>query len=240
MMIFVTGDIHGDLSVNRLSSKNWPRGRELCRDDYVVILGDFGLIWDQCESRNEKYWLDWLENKPWTTLVIDGNHENFDRINSGEFPIYEWHGGLVQEFRPHVLHLMRGEIFDLDGISVLAFGGANSTDREYRTEGISWWAEERPSIEERGHCVDNLIAHGDKVDVVFTHEGPEAAWYTTLAGIDYGPDEISRWIQANIANVVEFKRWYFGHHHVDRIIPPDHRCLYYDIVRLGELEDVEA
>lgn len=71
-MIYITGDIHGDPS--KLSSDIFPEQKEMTKDDYVIICGDFGLIWEQKESKTEKYWLDWLEEKPFTTLFVDGNH----------------------------------------------------------------------------------------------------------------------------------------------------------------------
>ena len=40
----------------------------------------------------------------------------------------EWHGGHVHKIREHVIHLMRGEMFDLDGKKIFAFGGARSHD----------------------------------------------------------------------------------------------------------------
>lgn len=85
MAIYITGDKHGN--IRGLSSANWETGRHLSRKDYLVILGDFGLVWSQEESDSERYWLDWLNDKPWTTLFIDGNHENFDRLN--QFPVEE-------------------------------------------------------------------------------------------------------------------------------------------------------
>ena len=60
----------------------------------------------------EKYWLDWLDNKNFTTLFVDGNHENFTRLYN--YPVEEWHGGKVHKIRDSVIHLMRGEIFDID------------------------------------------------------------------------------------------------------------------------------
>ena len=93
-MIFVTGDTHGD--VRRFSSKSFFEQKEMTKDDYAIILGDFGLVWDwHGESSHEKKWLDWLENKSFTTLFIDGNHENHDRLN--EMPVTEWHGGKVHK-----------------------------------------------------------------------------------------------------------------------------------------------
>ena len=84
-MIFITGDLHGDYDIHKLSSKCFTVQRELTRSDYVIICGDFGLLWDN--SDEEKYWLKWLDEKPWTTLWIDGNHENYDMLSA--FPITE-------------------------------------------------------------------------------------------------------------------------------------------------------
>lgn len=143
MAIFVTGDVHGgaEYGSSRFSSKSWPDGRTLSRDDVVVVAGDFGFVWDG--SNTDRYWLDWFESKPWTTCFVDGNHENHRML--AELPETEWNGGRVHVARPHVLHLMRGEVFDIAGTTVLAMGGAASHDREWRKEGKSWWPEEMPS-----------------------------------------------------------------------------------------------
>lgn len=105
MAIYVTGDVHGraEHGSSRFAFKNWPLGRTLTRDDVVIVAGDFGFVWDG--SNAEKYWLDWIESKPWTTCFVDGNHENHHAL--AELPVREWNGGLVHEARPHVLHLMR-------------------------------------------------------------------------------------------------------------------------------------
>ena len=130
MAIYVTGDVHGraEHGSSRFAFKNWPLGRTLTRDDVVIVAGDFGFVWDG--SNAEKYWLDWFESKPWTTCFVDGNHENHHAL--AELPVREWNGGLVHEARPRVLHLMRGEVFDIGGLTVLAMGGAASNDRQYR------------------------------------------------------------------------------------------------------------
>ena len=43
-MIFVTGDMHAD--PGRFSMENFPEQKEMTRNDYMVICGDFGLLWD--------------------------------------------------------------------------------------------------------------------------------------------------------------------------------------------------
>ncbi len=123
-MVYLTGDIHGE--TKRFSKKNFPEQENMTRDDYVIILGDFGIIWSQSEDKEEKYYLDILENKSFTTLFIDGNHENHDRLNS--YPAVEWHGGLVHKIRSNVYHLMRAQIYDIEGKSFFTFGGARSHD----------------------------------------------------------------------------------------------------------------
>ena len=69
MSIFVTGDVHGvaEYGASRFSSRVWPLGRTLTRDDVVIVAGDFGFIWSG--SNTDKYWLDWFESKPWTTCL---------------------------------------------------------------------------------------------------------------------------------------------------------------------------
>ena len=91
MSIFVTGDVHGvaEYGASRFSSRVWPLGRTLTRDDVVIVAGDFGFIWSG--SNTDKYWLDWFESKPWTTCFVDGNHENHHLLAG--LPMREWNGG---------------------------------------------------------------------------------------------------------------------------------------------------
>ena len=105
-MIYITGDTHSDVS--RFSTTEFPEQMLMSKNDYVIVCGDFGLVWNG--SKRENYWLDWLENKPFTTLFVSGNHENFDMLKT--YPVEEWHGGKVQFIRPSIIHLMRGQVFE--------------------------------------------------------------------------------------------------------------------------------
>ena len=121
-------------------------------------------------SLNERYWLDWLDARPFTTLFVSGNHENFDMLVT--LPMEEWHSGLVQKVWPSVIHLMRGQVYDIGGKKFFTMGGASSHDilggilgpddpeyrkklRQlkasgalYRVNHRSWWAAELPTEEE--------------------------------------------------------------------------------------------
>ena len=115
-MVYITGDTHCDFS--RFDIENFPIQEEMTKSDYVIICGDFGGVWTYLEeSIQEKQRLDWLNERNFTTLFVDGNHENFTRLY--DYPVENWHGGKVHKIRDSVFHLIRGEIFDIDGKSFL-------------------------------------------------------------------------------------------------------------------------
>ena len=49
-MILITGDIHGSHDIHKLSNKGNPDFKDIfnsmTKDDYVIICGDFGLVWN--------------------------------------------------------------------------------------------------------------------------------------------------------------------------------------------------
>ena len=224
---FLTGDKHFPAEYKYLSFKHWSLGRELTRDSYVIVLGDFGICWDN--SAEENWWLDWFENKPWTTLWIDGNHNNFPLLYS--YPEEEWNGGMTHVLRPHIRHLCRGEIFNIDGLTFFTFGGAASTDRHLRTEGKTWWEQEIGNYSEFEHAANNLRAHDMKVDYVLTHTTSNR----TIQKIDrWFPqfDPTTNFLDKFVEEEVEYKRNFFGHYHQDRTIDDKHILLYDDIIEL--------
>lgn len=91
-MIYITGDCHGNFE--RFNPSIFPEQNEMTKEDYVIICGDFGGVWNrEAESKEETMILDWLDSRPFTTLFVCGNHENFDRLY--QYPIENWHGGKV-------------------------------------------------------------------------------------------------------------------------------------------------
>ena len=244
MAIYLTGDTHCGYDIDKLRDGSFDE-TGLTRDDFMIILGDFGFIWTpECELdvltreayeqwKDEQFWLDWLEAKPYTTLWIDGNHENFDLLAT--YPEAEWHGGKVHVIRPHVLHLERAQIFDIGGKTFFTMGGAYSTDKDRRREGESWWPQEVPSAAERAAAEAALDAAGWKVDYVLTHAAPSSA----LREIDpdwpfiLQPEEYTDWLQS-IADRLTFARWFHGHYHVDRWWDTTFTGLYNEIFDLND------
>lgn len=225
-MIYLTGDTHGTIEIGKLSRANLAVERvEPGEGDFVIILGDFGLVFaPDGQSAEERWWLKWLDEKPWTTLFIDGNHENFARLNA--LPEEEWRGGRVHRVSESVLHLMRGQIFEIDGRSFFTMGGAASHDRQFRKEGRSWWPEELPSEKELARADAALDTRERQVDYVLTHCAP-----TLVQGRinpTFLPDRLTEYLQ-HVRDTTAFHRWYFGHYHVDREYD-DGFCALYDCV----------
>lgn len=228
-MIYVTGDLHGEIDISKLNTKNFPQQKNLTKDDYVIILGDFGLLWN--DSKQEHYWRKWLDEKPWTTLFVDGNHESFDLLDN--FPIEIWNGGKIHRINDSIIHLMRGQIFEIDGKKFFTFGGANSHDRGHRKEGKTWWSREMPSKEEMQEGINNLFDNDFKVDYVLSHTCPSDI--TPYIGYSYGNDSLERFFNHIMYRLeehdVDFK-WFFGHYHKNICIKDKFQCLYRDIIKL--------
>lgn len=224
--IYVTGDIHGNIDISKLNTKNFPEQKNLTKNDHVIICGDFGLIWDNSEE--ELYWRKWLDNKNFTTLFCDGNHESFDLLN--QYPIEKWNGGKIHRISDNIIHLMRGQIFTIDGLKFFIMGGAASVDKVYRTEHISWWKEEMPNFQEMNEGLDNLKLNNNKVDYIISHNCSTETLrvISNLWGFNPKPkDNLNEYFDV-IENEVEYKHWYFGHFHEDMMIRENYQTLVYN------------
>jgi conserved domain protein len=233
LLIYLTGDTHGGLDGGKLISfAKTEKGRNLTKNDYVIILGDFGYIFYPERNPKEELELNRFKNYPWTTLFLDGNHENFTRLR--DFSTSRWNGGSVHKIHDSLYHLERGQVFNIDGKRLFVMGGAVSIDKEHRREGVSWWSEENVSFLECERALMNLNRYDNKVDFILTHTCPNHFIKKLSSYIVKDPasdffDELKK--------SVKFKRWYFGHHHVDLDVGK-YSCLYDRIVRLGWKDNV--
>ena len=255
-MIFVTGDCHGDFQ--KFSVAAFPEQKGMTKNDIVIICGDFGGVWnsDGMDS-SEKYWLNWLDEKPFTTVFVDGNHENFDRLNS-EFEVVDFHGGRTHKIRDSVYHLMRGEIFEFQGKRFLAFGGARSHDisdgilsredfdtvkkfketvrkwnkkhKSFRINHISWWQEELPNDDDIQNTEFNLAKVDHKVDYVISHCAPQSI-VSSLNVENTDSDKLTLYFE-ELSHRLTFKNWFFGHYHYNQIITNEFTLLYDQITRI--------
>lgn len=214
-MIYITGDTHGN-------QKKWVEQIQnvLKSGDIIIIAGDFGIGFWNGPFWSEELFFDYIAKQNYTVLFVDGNHENFAKLNS--YPIENWNGGKAHILRQqNLIHLMRGEIYSIDGVSIFTFGGGYSSDKYRRQENISWWPNELPSDDEYDNAIMNLKKANYCVDIIISHTAPfETVQYmSTMQKSGIKNDAIEErplttfldYVQKN----TEYNHWYFGHFHVD-------------------------
>ena len=254
-MIYITGDCHSNFI--RLNEENFPEQKDMGKDDIVIICGDFGGIWYNEGGRQydiAEQWLDWLEERPFTTVFCCGNHENFDRLY--RYPEKIWKGGNVHQIRSSVYHLMRGEVFEINDTKIFAFGGASSHDiydgildcndpewRQkarildaqgkymYRVKGLSWWSQELPTQDEMDNGIANLAKHDNTVDFIVTHTPPANTIALLGSGL-YDQDILTKYLE-EIRVKANFKKWFSGHMHINKSVNEKEIILYEQIIRIA-------
>lgn len=258
-MVYVTGDTHARFT--RFSAKRLrQKGMELTEQDYVIVCGDFGLCW--ANDRTFEYNCKNFEEKKYTILWVQGNHENYDMIE--EFPIEEWHGGKVRHIvRDKVILLERGQVFEIDGQTFFTFGGATSHDVQggildrndpefakkrrkaedewlpYRIMHESWWPQELPTEEEMAEGLANLEKVHYKVDYVITHCCATSVQnlLDSEPGKLFEADVLTDYLQT-LEEKLDYKHWYFGHYHADLSVDKKHTLLYHGMLKVGEEQDL--
>ena len=228
-MIFITGDTHGRIDFSKLQifAEEHP---ELSKNDYIIIVGDFGGGWSEKTLEKD---IAPYQNLPFTVLFIDGNHENFDLLE--RYPVEVWNGGKIHRITDKIIHLMRGQVYRIDGKTFFTFGGATSVDKYTRREGLEWWPQERPTDEDIVEANGNLEKVGFEVDYVITHSCDEKALYYPPISTNIYPRTVfpENRILSYFEDLVKYKHWYFGHYHLDGDLTDRKTVLYQKIVCLN-------
>ena len=163
--------------------------------------------------------------------------ENFSLLNG--YGVSEWNGGKVHKIYDNLYHLMRGQIYNIDGKSVFTMGGGESPDIDIRSENDGWSRDEIPSQDELLEGAKNLEKHGFSVDIVVTHEPP-----TRIKGFlqlkDYDMLRVTA-LNAyfeELSDSCKFSKWFFGSMHVDKYISGTHIAVFKNIVNAETGEKV--
>lgn len=109
--------------------------------------------------------------------------------------------------RPRVWYLPRGCAWEWSGVRFRALGGAYSIDRQDRTLGKSWFAEEVPSAVESGRA-----AAAGPADVMLCHDYPALGY--RLRGMELPADieRAARQVPDMLADVARAIRPQFAAH----------------------------
>ena len=221
-MVYVTGDTHGDFS--RFQSSVLKKAGA---DDYVIVCGDFGFFWD--DSKKEQKYRRKLTALKYNFCFVDGCHENYDMLE--QYPVSEWHGGRARVIAPNLVHLLRGEIYEICGKTFFTFGGGHSQDFEYRTA-ENWWEREQPTPQEILAAAENLKKHHHTVDYIITHE-PPASLKDCLRVDTMQRLEVHAFFE-DLTQLCNFHQWYFGKCHFNRYVPMKYYAVFDDICPLKD------
>jgi hypothetical protein len=158
----IAGDWH--------ANKGWARLRLLDFADLgikrILHVGDFG-VWDNNPNRDKYvHRVNKILGENHQTLYVTlGNHENYNRVSRFETVVDgPDEGWLTEKAYPHIRYAPRGHRWEWESVSFVSLGGANSIDRAYRYENVSWWQGEQIHVGEvqrtlQGGHADVFIAH---------------------------------------------------------------------------------
>ena len=218
---YCTGDKHGEIEDLVYAA------RVLDIEDTLIVLGDFGFIWRLDADEVMKELKAIAERCPCQIAFLDGNHENFIEIARLEKKAF-WNEGKVGILPHGIIHLLRGEIYNIEGRIIGVCGGANSIDLWHRKEGISWWREEEITDNDINNFIAAASKDNNKIDIILSHDAPASMMPTVklYSGINNGDISNSQKQLEKIKQLVKFKKWYFGHWHIDKVITNEFECLY--------------
>lgn len=219
-MVHLIGDIHGDIT--QIMKENLIKdGISISKSDVVIVLGDFGVMFKDTEQH--RLALDYISKLDYYVAFIDGNHENFDYLNSLSI-VTKW-GNKVHKLNNRCFHLIRGNIYKIEGNKYLCFGGAKSIDREYRELGESYWLEEEPSLEDK-YRLHNSFNDIDSVDFVLTHTCSNATLHKMKKIKPFNDNCETRDVLDRVEEKLPSRvLWFYGHFHVDEVVDEHHICL---------------
>lgn len=224
--LYVTGDIHGiDEIFKRFSIDNFMEGHYLTKDDCVVILGDLDLFWNEYDKEQE---IAIFDRFPWTTAFIDGNHENFDYLNS--LPTYKWCGGYIHKLSDSLIHLIRGYRYDFY-TPFVAIGGASSINKEERQKNNTWSPDEIWSKKDVDRIAERFyeIQCGFSNFLILSHTAPthiiercninqEFKDFCLHDPVSIGLEKLFPFDDEKFINQNKKIKWFFGHIHTEQSI----------------------
>lgn len=216
-MLYVTGDLHGDFD-----RFNAPAIKKLRSSDTLAVCGDFGFVWNG--GKEEEKLLKKIGKRRHDTVFVEGCHDNYSLLK--EYPTVAYRGGKARKISGNLYQLLRGEIYEIDGKTLFAFGGGDSG--ELSLDSPMWQPEEQPSEEEQQHGVDSLKARHGKVDFILTHDAPASIKH--FLNLEDNEESTIHLYLDYIAKHCDFEKWFFGRYHLDKVIPPRYAALFKDTI----------
>ena len=193
-MIYLIG---GNDPKHNLSQLSFLTEFDIKKEDYVVLLGNIGYP-------NEET-IKYLTTFPFTTLFLEGLSDNTNKLYKLEE--IDWNGGKVHKIADNVLHLIRCNLYTIEGKTIFAIGGDVTYNRDMLRRDIDYYTKECPSKDELDEAVKVLTTAAYKVNYILSTI-PDSR---TMLQFDSNlhPNDLSNWM-FDMSNKVIYDRWYFG------------------------------
>lgn len=210
-MIYITGDTHREFS--RLD--NYPFNE----NDMLIILGDSAInYYINDEDKKVKEYLNNLNIK---FFCVRENHEERPSKIKGYKEVDMFDGKVyIEKEYPNLIFPKDGEVYNIDGKSVLVIGGAYSIDKFYRIfYGYQWFRDEQLSRREMNNILKKV--KGKHFDVVLTHTCPFKYEPTEvfLPGLNQSRiDKSMEHFLDKVEENIDYNKWYCGHFHTKKQI----------------------
>ncbi|MDD4222369.1 MAG: hypothetical protein WCQ63_00315 [Methanomethylophilus sp.] len=226
-MILLTGGTWGPDGLDRLEHGALA---DLTKDDFLIILGDCGAMAPRVDREAV---VRCYRALPCSVLYLDGSRDDYDTLS--DYPPFRWNGGLIQVISRGILHLMRGQVFRLDGKTFFVAGGAATLDRSESDKYWDWWPEQDPGPADWEAAETALNACDRQVDYVLSCDCP-VRWRAEVAVCDptaaESPSEASRWLDG-LEPTINYRHWFFGNYAADTEVAGGRaQCVCRQVVRL--------
>lgn len=222
-MVYVTGDTHGDIQ-----KQNIKIIKKLKKTDTVIICGDFGFIWNK--SKDEEKNLKSLSKYKCTILFVDGCHENFNFLY--QYDEVDIFSNRAYKIADNIYMLKRGNIYNIENMYILSIGGGQSEDFGIRIDNNVWDEKEMLLPEEVVIAKNNLLAYNNVVDYVVSHEAPLKI--KEFLDMDNNfESSTTNFLLQDICDNIKFKKWYFGHYHIDKQFVNKYIATYNNVIQIN-------
>lgn len=220
-MIYVTGDLHGDLK--RFKQRKIKR---LKKDDTLIICGDFGFVY--AEDKQEEKALKWLSKRKYNVLFVDGAHDKVELLE--KYELCDFAGSKARRINERVYMLLRGNVYTIEDKKIFAFGSGLSESYNIISDIISSNAGSLPTTEETKNGIENLSSVDNQVDYIVTYDAPISA--KTYIG-EANHNGLNTYFE-EIYKLANFKCWYFGRYHKDKAVTRLFKAVYEDVLPVYE------
>ena len=139
-------------------------------------------------------------------------------------------GGRARQISENIYQLMRGEVYEIEGKKIFAFGGGDDEELELADIRECIDFQRLPTEEECAHARENLEKAGNSVDYIITYDvGFKLRSMLKMESNCF--NNLHAYLN-EVATNCKFKTWFFGCFHMDKRIPPIYHAVYRNIYEI--------